>query len=293
MQNFYHWLKRNKFAESSITQHIANIKRFTAWTQAEGHADIAHLRYQDILAFVQHEKSKNIETATVNNSINSISKYYEYLKKEGLAEKNPAGKIRIKGAVKKVIRNQFSYKELEALYKEYVQFTEQNPPAHILQKYARQRNITMLSLMIWQGLHSGELKKLKTADINLNTGTIYIASSLRSNSRELKLESHQVILLHNYLTQIRPQQKPKADEFFTGIVHNINLLLVKELTALNPRVNNANQIRASVIMYWLRLYDKRQVQYMAGHRYVSSVENYQQQDIETLTDQLKKYHPFG
>jgi hypothetical protein len=33
------------------------------------------------------------------------------------------------------------------------------------------------------------------------------------------------------------------------------------------------------------------VQYMAGHRYVSSTENYLVNDIEDLQDDITKYHP--
>lgn len=32
---------------------------------------------------------------------------------------------------------------------------------------------------------------------------------------------------------------------------------------------------------------------MAGHRYVSSIESYQQNNIEELQDDIKKYHLIG
>lgn len=293
MQNFYNWMKQNKLAESTMQEHLANIKRFTAWAEGERHSDINHLRYQDILTYVQHEKSKSIEIATVNLRLSSIRKYYEYLKEEGITERNPVGRIRIKGAIKKVLKNQLTYTELETLYKEYINYTEQNPSNTIQQQRARQRNIVFLSLMISQGLHSGELARLKTTDIKLSKGTLYIPSDKKSNSRELKLEAHQILTLHTYLETIRPRQKPRADELFPGIVRAISAQLINELRGLNEKISSASQIRASVIMYWLKLYDKRQVQYMTGLKYLSSVEKYEQQDIETLTGQLKKYHPFG
>ena len=39
--------------------------------------------------------------------------------------------------------------------------------------------------------------------------------------------------------------------------------------------------------------NKRQMQYMAGHKYNNSNESYKVQELETLTDQLTKHHPFG
>ncbi|MDF1573072.1 MAG: hypothetical protein P1P82_15795 [Bacteroidales bacterium] len=53
----------------------------------------------------------------------------------------------------------------------------------------------------------------------------------------------------------------------------------------------AKQIRSSVITHWLKHYNLRQVQYMAGHKYVSSTERYQQNNLDKLQGQLEKYHP--
>jgi integrase/recombinase XerD len=32
---------------------------------------------------------------------------------------------------------------------------------------------------------------------------------------------------------------------------------------------------------------------MAGHKYISSTEKYEQQEIDSLKDVLSKHHPFG
>jgi hypothetical protein len=32
---------------------------------------------------------------------------------------------------------------------------------------------------------------------------------------------------------------------------------------------------------------------MAGHKYIHSTEAYEVKELETLTDQLEKHHPFG
>lgn len=59
----------------------------------------------------------------------------------------------------------------------------------------------------------------------------------------------------------------------------------------HPKVRQASQIRASVIAEWTRRYDVRIVQYMSGHKYVSSTERYQATNLEDLQEQLRKYHP--
>ena len=78
-----------------------------------------------------------------------------------------------------------------------------------------------------------------------------------------------------------------------GNLHNLVSLLTEELKGINPQIKNALHIRASVILHWLRLHNKRQVQYMAGHKYINSTEMYKVQELGTLTDALSKHHPFG
>jgi site-specific recombinase XerD len=60
---------------------------------------------------------------------------------------------------------------------------------------------------------------------------------------------------------------------------------------INPEILHPKQIRASVITYWLKNYNLRQVQYMAGHKYVSSTERYQLNNLDKLQSKLEKYHP--
>lgn len=63
------------------------------------------------------------------------------------------------------------------------------------------------------------------------------------------------------------------------------------LRKLNPKYKNAAQLRQSVITEWLKEKDLRTVQYMAGHRYVSSTERYQTTNLEDLKEALNKHHP--
>ena len=58
-----------------------------------------------------------------------------------------------------------------------------------------------------------------------------------------------------------------------------------------PDITGAEQIRKSVIVNWLKHYNLRQVQYMAGHKYESSIERYQSNNLENLQNKQEKFHP--
>ena len=158
---------------------------------------------------------------------------------------------------------------------------------------AHHRNVVILGLMVYQGVHSGELQKMEVGHISLGGGTIYIPSTTRSNSRTLQLSPVQMLPVHEYVEMVRPQLKPKGEELFPGNLHNVMYALVQELQGINPAITNALHIRGSVIINWLKQHNKRQVQYMAGHKYITSTEAYAVQDLDTLQDELSKHHPFG
>lgn len=135
-----------------------------------------------------------------------------------------------------------------------------------------------------------------------------------STARELDLEALQIIDLIDYIENYRPRilgdsyrhlpgRKPqhrascqRTDQLLLSVagcqdLRNSLHHLFKNLSELNPRVKNATQIRQSVITNWLRRYDLRTVQYMAGHGYVSSTEYYKQIDIEQLKRKIDEFHP--
>lgn len=54
---------------------------------------------------------------------------------------------------------------------------------------------------------------------------------------------------------------------------------MRKLRGQNKMVKIPKQIRASVIVKWLRQHNLRQVQHLAGHRYISSTEAYTQNEM--------------
>lgn len=275
-----------KLRPSTVEGKVKDIHRFSLWAKQENYTDITHLNYTEILSYVQQLKTQSLSISTINIQINSIRNYYEYLKHIDLIDKNPTKKVILKGKIKKIIHNPLTYDQLEALYNEYTKPKEYRQVQH---KAAHERNIIIAGLMIWQAVHSGELDKIERSHINLNEGRIYIPGTGRSNSRELKLESRQIITLHKYMTET----KFSTDKLIESHAHNTMYYLVSELQGINQAVENAAHIRASVILHWLRMYDKRKVQYMLGHRWISSTEHYQVQELTGLTDHLKQHHPFS
>ncbi len=292
MDEFEQYLQAQKLSATTITGHCYNVKLFTQWLAKENYQDAADIGYNGLLAYIQYEKQKKVSPPTINLRLSSIAHYFEYLKKLGEVKKNPARLLRVKGTIKRVIENPLSTEELQALYEHYKLLKKVSQHQHN-SDMVHQRNIVILGLMIYQGVHGGELQKMEVAHISLGAGTVYIPSTKRSNSRTLQLLPVQILPIHEYMQVTRLQLKPKDDELFPGNLHNAVYALMQELQGINPAVTNALHIRGSVIINWLKVHNKRQVQYMAGHKYISSTEAYAVQDMDTLQDELSKHHPFG
>ena len=136
---------------------------------------------------------------------------------------------------------------------------------------------------------------------------MFISGSRKSNERTLELKSNQIIELMEYALQARQlfipfQEDQETKRLFLSVPAagqqkaNDSLQIWKGLT--NEIRNqykgfiNFKQVRTSVITHWLKQYNLRQVQYMAGHRYISSTEAYMVNQLDDLIEDVDKYHPF-
>lgn len=260
----------------------------------------------DILLYIKHLKGRELKQITLQHYINSLKHYFDWEMKKGGLSVNPTQHIEIKGVKRMHLYDIIKYPELESLYKTF-NIPDEKGAGHRQNWYrisilSAKRNRVMLGLMIWQGITTAELNKLSVSDLKLREGKICIPGSRKSNERELKLESLQVLDLMEYIMKVREElleiNQKKSEQLFISSAGNNNLhnsthKLIKKLGEMNSKVTSAKQIRASVIIYWLKNYNLREVQYMAGHRYVSSTENYLINDMEDLTDEITKYHPIG
>lgn len=213
---------------------------------------------------------------------------------ENYRQENSIQNINIKGVKKEVIHNLLSQDELEDLYQSYN--TEIGNPL------ARKRNKIMLGLLIYQGLTTQNLQQLQVENIQLYKGKIDLLGSKKSNGRILELKPWQLMELMEYIKEIRPQileqTSKETEQLFLPLgsslkLHNSLSKIVKELKKINNKFINLKQIRTSVIVNWLKQYNLRKVQYLAGHRYISSTERYKQDDLESLHKTINTFHPFS
>lgn len=289
---FIKYLLQKGYSIKSGKRYLKDIERFKKWLDKENIAEEA-VSYNDITHYVQSKKGK-VKQITIQKYIGSIKRYYSYLQELGFVAENPTLNVQIKGIKRRMLHNILSKQELEKIYFDY-----KNKSGLSLSK---KRNEIIVSLLVYQGLNTNDLQNLTIKDVKLREGKIFVKGSRRSNERILKLESHQILDIMEYTLQVRQiilaETNKETDLFFVTQgsslkLQNVMQKLMKELRGQNRQVESVKQIRASVITAWLKVYNLREVQYFAGHRYVSSTESYLINDLEDLKEDIDKYHPIN
>ena len=301
---FREWLTLKGYSSATVGTVVRQTTDFLAWTQKEGFPDPGGLSYNDLLRYVQACQQRGVSQKVIAHYMIDVRKLYDFLISEGMSKDNPAAFIKLRGIKRRVYHHLLSPEELERLYREYPIEIRQEPgkiiPPQERNLLSRRRNKVMVGLLVNQGLRVEELHALCVQDLTLREGNLTVHSQRRTAQRILALESYQVYELIDYLQTVRKafiQVQGPSDKLFLQWhngehFYNVTGHLLVHLRKINASVKNLDQIRASVITHWVKVYDLRKAQYLAGHRYVSSTETYKQQLLDELQADVKKFHPF-
>lgn len=283
---------------------------FANWCEDQGTASASgvieakHATYNEVLSYVKHLQQRRISQRTIQMAVNHLGHYFKWLIDIGVRDNQPTQSITIKGVQRRPLYHIISMQDLEAAYqklKENEQYLSGDYQLwHKQSHYSTKYYKVMFGFMIWQGLGSGQLMRLSVKDVKLKEGTVYVAGDRRTNERTLKLAPAQIFDLMDYLQDTRVEYQrtnptPTDQLFITrtpgATTDNHIHAVIRLVKNTNPLLTSAKQIRSSVINHWLKTHNLRQVQYMAGHRYVSSTEAHLANNIEDLTQDIDKFHP--
>lgn len=283
---FTEYLKCKKYSPSTVDGYSDYIEPFLTWLQTES-IDAAAFNYNQLLSFMQQANARGITKRTLHSILCVIRHYCTYLIHEGKRTDNPAAGVFIRGLVRKLPANLLNMEELEELFKQYS-----------IQLNVDHCKKIMLGLLVYQGLTVGELTRIERRDIRLKEGKIKIGGTKTTNERILNLNAGQVIALQQYLDKNKWKEgklftEGRRKEVSETNINNRIKHMFDQLKQLNPKVINAKQIRSSVITHWLRKDHLRQVQYKAGHKYVSSTQRYQLNNLDDLKNELAHHHPMA
>jgi integrase/recombinase XerD len=253
--------------------------------------------YQSIISYINSLRSSQ-KRASIHRILQSIKKYYNYLNYTEQRIDNPARNINLKDSKSKgsIVQNRLL--STEELAKLWQHFNTKKYRYGIL----KNRTIAMVSLLLYQGLRSGEIGRLMVENIDLEKAQIYIEKSRGTRARTLALQSAQIFPFYQYMYQDRPRllgDKTSNALFINKLGRaesgeSLHYLIETTRSLLPHKIINPKVIRMSVLSEQFKQGKSLQeVQYFAGHRYPSSTERYKTSDLKALQENILKHHPLG
>lgn len=281
MKDFGKYLQEKVLVKRNITTRINQIESWLKWLKIE----VENSTYKDLMNYIGHLQNEGKSVSQINKRLQAISHYYEFKNLPNIALTT-----RLKGSIQKANSKPFTIEELGLIYETY-QSSNQN--------YFKNSDKLILGLLIYQGLEMGDFMVLELKDLDLKSGKIYVPKRGNRNERTLKLASHQIILLHDFIEKNRTGESdkflnPQSSDYhqlhyqFKKLSRSVKKSLEKNL---NLKLDKLSQLRQSRIVIWVKSEGLRQAQYKAGFRRVLSAERYRKADLTDLKEQLKKHHP--
>lgn len=251
--------------------------------------------YQDIIYYLTRlRKDKTIRV--IQSRLQGIKAYYNYLFEEEIRTDNPAQFIQLKDSSRSnpaIAPRLLSSEQLEKLWQYFLNKTY----CHILLK---NRDISLVGLLLKQGLRKKEIEALTLEHINLDKGQIYVPATPQNKERTLALETAQILPFYRYINEVRPklvQGKKLIHNLFvtrvgTADYGTLQYLIKKAKPLIKNKDITPNTVRISVIAEQFRRgHSLQDVQYFAGHHNPSTTERYQTNDLEALQQSIIKHHP--
>jgi site-specific recombinase XerD len=311
MSSFKSYLQSQDKSKSTVEHYNYYLLDFISYLDRDN-IEPENATAKEVMGYQNVLKKRGYENKTRNTRLSVIKQYFNYQIELGQRTENPIQHMSIRGGKKQILYPILDKQQLEILYNEYK--VPSNRSKSVQKNWfkrsqlSRARNKAILSLMIHQGLVTSEVDRIRVQDLKLKEGKIYITGTRKSNERTLELKSSQMMELMEYQyktrTEILKFCKEEVDNLFIstppiGRSYNIRTdskeiwkLLSREIKEQHKEFINFKQVRTSVITHWLKEHNLRQVQYMAGHRYVSSTERYLINNTEDLQKDIDEFHPF-
>jgi integrase len=317
---FIKYLESTGIMSNTINKRVKYVEEFLTKTKKE---DI-QITKPDVLKFLEYLKnSRKVQNKHRYDYLKALSQYFTVLYDAGKIAENPCLLLKIRGTKRKILYKIYTSEELDLLFDNYYQyFVRSFDDSHLPNDFIRKlmainhnRNALIVSILINQGVSTGEIFNIEISDLDLVKVTLKIRDRQYSNGRTLPLKATQIGLIINYLQNIRPQfleyYATESNYLFLSIpdlgkigkekVYKDRLKLndclfyrlAKQIKMIDKQFFNFYQIRASVITNWLKTEGLRKAQYLAGHRHIDSTEKYVCNNLDSLIDDISKLHPFN
>lgn len=310
--DFKTYLKRQELSKTTAKMYQYQTMNFINFLDKDN-TEPENCTEKEIMLYLAHLQKQGMASETRKLRLIALRHFFNFQIETGKRKNNPTTRIKLQGGQKQKLYPILSPQELQNIYENYTVPKEDDPRSHhnwfTMYKLAKERNKVIIGLLFNQGITTAEVSRITTDSLDLRNGKIDITGGRTGKDRTLELKSSQIMDLMEYQYKTRNEllkyQAQQTKLLFLSTppsgqtqvkepsTLNIYKRLTEELKEQNPKFINFLQVRASVITYWLKNYNLRQVQYFAGHKRIISTEMYLINDIDDLQKEIDNFHPIG
>lgn len=236
--------------------------------------------------------------STVASHFAVAARFYEYLRRRGLAVTNPFKEVRRVRVGKRIPRGLLKEAEMERLLDELGRFDE---PHHLKEALSRYKAHVACELMYATGLRVSEVASLRVEDIDFSRGMIEVRRAKGCYSRVAYLNDYAREVLRLYVEKLRVLVSSEWNARNGGLLfatswerfgHALNCELAKTCRELELPPMRSHGFRHALGYHLLRSgCSVRHIQSILGHRRLRSTEIYTKVDKEDLRAVVDTCHP--
>ena len=310
--DFKAYLKQQELSKTTAEMYHYQTMNFISFLDKDN-TEVENCTEKEIMLYLGYLQKQGIAPETRKLRLSALKHFFNFQIENNQRKDNPANRIKLQGGQKQKLYPILSPQELQSIYENYTVPKEDDPRSHHnwfnAYRLSKERNKVIIGLLFNQGITTAEVSRITIDSLDLRNGKIDITGGRTGKDRALELKSSQIMDLMEYQYKTRNEllkyHKEPTKQLFLSTpasgqtqVNDVNAFnifkrLTDELKEQNPKFINFLQVRASVITYWLKNYNLRQVQYFAGHKRIISTEMYLINDIDDLQKEIDSFHPIG
>lgn len=310
--DFKAYLKQQELSKTTAEMYHYQTMNFISFLDKDN-TEVENCTEKEIMLYLAHLQKQGIASETRKLRLSALKHFFNFQIENNQRKDNPANRIKLQGGQKQKLYPILTPQELQSIYENYTVPKEDDPRSHHnwfnAYRLSKERNKVIIGLLFNQGITTAEVSRITIDSLDLRNGKIDITGGRTGKDRTLELKSSQIMDLMEYQYKTRNEllkyHKEPTKQLFLSTpasgqtqVNDVNAFnifkrLTDELKEQNPKFINFLQVRASVITYWLKNYNLRQVQYFAGHKRIISTEMYLINDIDDLQKEIDNFHPIG
>lgn len=259
---------------------VRQAQGFQAWLMEKGRRD-----------------GKKYGARSINNYIEGVKSFYEFLKRAGKTGSNPfGGVVKVKCPLR-VLRHIPREKELCEFLAELSGFGQGKD---VYEKVRRYKLHVIAELLYATGMRAGEAARLREEDIDFQRGVIFVREGKGGKDRKAYLNEYARQVLKVYVEKMREvvtdRQARHRDRLFKvspgRFIIMVNAWLKEFCKEGKLKEPKSHMFRHAFGFHLLRSgCDVRHIQALLGHARLKSTEAYTRVDKEDLRRVLDEFHP--